>query len=105
MSALLNTLLISLVRLYQWTLSPLKRVLFGPLGRCRFEPSCSAYTLEALQRHGPFRGSGLAIRRICRCNPWGGCGHDPVPPAVGIHARQRLVAGESSPASRPSVPH
>ena len=82
MRNLLNAILILLVRLYRWTLSPLKSVLFGPLGRCRFEPSCSAYTLEALTVHGPFRGSWLAVKRICRCQPWGGCGHDPVPPAT-----------------------
>jgi putative membrane protein insertion efficiency factor len=76
----LNILLIFLIRLYRWILSPLKNVLFGPLGRCRFDPSCSAYALEALQTHGPFRGSWLALKRIGRCNPWGGCGHDPVPP-------------------------
>lgn len=80
MRRLLNLILITLVRLYRWILSPLKNVLFGPLGRCRFEPSCSAYALEALQSHGPARGTWLALKRVCRCNPWGGCGHDPVPP-------------------------
>ncbi len=48
-------------------------------GRCRFQPSCSEYALEALDRHGPWRGGMLAIRRILRCHPWGGSGHDPVP--------------------------
>ena len=47
---------------------------------CRFEPSCSAYAIEALQRHGALRGVELAAWRILRCNPWGGCGYDPVPP-------------------------
>jgi putative membrane protein insertion efficiency factor len=79
MRHLLNILLIGMVRFYRWILSPLKNVLFGPLGRCRFDPTCSAYALEALRRHGPFRGSWLAIKRIGRCHPWGGCGHDPVP--------------------------
>lgn len=46
---------------------------------CRFHPSCSAYALEALALHGPLRGSWLALRRILRCHPWGGQGHDPVP--------------------------
>ena len=50
------------------------------IGRqCRFDPSCSAYADEALVRHGLWRGGILALRRIGRCNPWGGCGYDPVP--------------------------
>lgn len=69
--------LISGVRLYQWTLSPLLRAGFGPA--CRFEPGCSAYAVEALQKHGAVRGAVLAARRVCRCHPWGGCGCDPVP--------------------------
>lgn len=63
------------IHLYRWFLSPL-------LGsNCRFQPSCSAYALEAIERHGAWRGSGLAMKRICRCHPWGGAGHDPVPEA------------------------
>lgn len=46
---------------------------------CRFTPSCSTYAVEALRRHGPVKGLYLAIRRILRCHPWGGSGHDPVP--------------------------
>lgn len=66
-------LMIGAVRLYQLTLSPL----LGP--RCRYWPSCSSYTREALQVHGPFRGGVMALRRIARCHP--GCegGIDPVP--------------------------
>jgi hypothetical protein len=86
MRRLLNIILLLLVHLYRWTLSPLKNVLFGSLGRCRFEPSCSAYALEALRIHGPFRGSWMAVKRIVRCNPWGGCGHDPVPPVAHTHS-------------------
>ena len=52
---------------------------FGP--SCRFAPSCSDYALEAIERHGPWRGAGLALRRIARCHPWGGAGFDPVPRA------------------------
>lgn len=65
--------LIGLVRLYRVTLSPY----FG--AACRFQPTCSAYALDALRRHGAFRGIWLAGKRIGRCHPWGGSGYDPVP--------------------------
>jgi putative membrane protein insertion efficiency factor len=68
------------VHCYRWVLSPAKAFLFGPLGRCRFTPSCSEYALAALRQHGALAGSWLAIKRIGHCHPWGGCGHDPVPP-------------------------
>src|SRR5579863_9037851 len=79
-------MLIWLVRVYRFTLSPALSVLFGPAQGCRFTPTCSQYALEALERHGAWRGSLLAAHRVCRCHPWGGCGHDPVPsdiPAAG----------------------
>ncbi len=57
------------------------RIIGSPLVgmHCRFQPSCSAYALEALERHGGIKGSWLAIRRILRCHPWGGSGYDGVP--------------------------
>jgi len=72
-------ILIGMIRIYQWLLSPIKNVLFGPAGRCRFSPTCSCYAAEALRNHGVLVGSWLTLKRIVRCNPWGGAGHDPVP--------------------------
>jgi len=65
--------LLCLIRCYQRCISP-----FTP-ACCRFAPTCSAYAHEALQRHGFWRGSWLAVRRLLRCHPWGGHGWDPVP--------------------------
>ncbi|MBE0452182.1 MAG: membrane protein insertion efficiency factor YidD [Roseovarius sp.] len=63
------------IRAYRLILSPW-------LGwHCRYQPTCSQYALEALEAHGAWRGGWLAARRIARCNPWGGCGYDPVPGA------------------------
>ncbi len=70
------------IQLYRWVLSPAKNVLFGPLARCRFTPSCSEYALEAVRAHGAWRGGWLAIKRLMRCHPWHAGGHDPVPPAA-----------------------
>jgi putative membrane protein insertion efficiency factor len=66
-----------LIRLYQWTVSPL----LGP--RCRFYPSCSHYALEAVERFGALRGGWLALRRLLRCHPWQPGGFDPVPQRFG----------------------
>ena len=65
--------LILLIRIYQWVISPI----IGP--KCRYQPTCSHYAVEALKKHGPFKGLWLAIRRISSCHPWGGSGWDPVP--------------------------
>jgi putative membrane protein insertion efficiency factor len=64
-----------LIRLYQWTVSPL----LGPA--CRFYPSCSQYALQALLRFGLLKGCWLALARLARCHPWHPGGFDPVPPA------------------------
>ena len=69
-----------LVRIYQFTLKPFLVWLGGPGAGCRYEPSCSSYFAQAVEMHGALRGGWLAVKRICRCHPWGGCGCDPVPP-------------------------
>ena len=66
-------LFIFLVRFYQVVVSPLKPP------TCRYTPTCSQYALEALKKYGAFKGNWLALKRIARCHPWGGCGYDPVP--------------------------
>jgi putative membrane protein insertion efficiency factor len=73
------------MRILAWILSlPIRayRLIFSPwVGfNCRYQPTCSAYALEALERHGPIKGSYLLLRRIGRCHPLGGSGYDPVPP-------------------------
>lgn len=69
----MRKILILIIRVYQYLLSPL----LGP--SCRFYPSCSCYAQEALERHGVIKGSWLALRRLLRCHPWHPGGVDPVP--------------------------
>jgi hypothetical protein len=69
----MGRLLIVVIRVYQYLISPL----IGP--HCRFHPSCSHYSVEAIQRHGAMYGSYLALRRLARCHPWHPGGLDPVP--------------------------
>jgi len=76
MKAILQILslpLILLIRIYQWVISPW----LGP--KCRYTPTCSNYAIEALRKHGVFRGTWLAVKRVSSCHPWGGSGYDPVP--------------------------
>ena len=61
------------VLVYQYTISPLFPA------SCRYTPTCSQYTKEAILKHGVFKGGWLGVKRILSCNPWGGHGHDPVP--------------------------
>jgi hypothetical protein len=76
---LFQHILVLLIRVYRWTISPAQFFLFGAGCGCRFTPTCSQYAMDAIQGHGALTGGALAARRICRCHPWGGCGHDPVP--------------------------
>jgi putative membrane protein insertion efficiency factor len=73
MKYLLGRFFLAIIQLYRWFLSPL-------LGAaCRYTPTCSQYGKEAIEKFGPFKGAWLTIKRIGRCHPWGGHGHDPVP--------------------------
>lgn len=74
-----SVLLRGLVRGYQLVLSPVLPA------SCRYQPSCSAYAMEAIGRFGAIRGGWLAMRRIARCHPWGGDGYDPVPDHASGH--------------------
>jgi putative membrane protein insertion efficiency factor len=65
--------LIAPIVFYRYAISPLKPA------TCRYTPTCSQYAIEAIKKHGPFKGSFLAAKRIGRCHPWGGHGYDPVP--------------------------
>ena len=69
----LSWLMIAFIKVYQHTLSPL-------IGRsCRYQPTCSNYGIEAIRKHGPYKGFWLTLKRVLSCNPWGGSGYDPVP--------------------------
>ena len=73
MGGLLGKIFIGVITLYRLFVSPL-------LGtNCRFQPSCSAYGIEAITRHGALKGGWLTVRRISKCHPWGASGYDPVP--------------------------
>lgn len=73
MRDLVTFILKAMIKVYRYIISP-----YLP-ANCRYHPTCSAYALEALNVHGPVKGSWLTIRRLGRCNPWGGHGYDPVP--------------------------
>ena len=69
----MKSLLIGLLRFYQYAISPF-------LGRrCRYFPSCSEYAVEAVKKHGAIKGGWLGVKRVCRCHPWHPGGYDPVP--------------------------
>lgn len=73
MSRILSAILKGSILLYRGAISPL----FTP--KCRYVPTCSEYGLQAITKHGPLKGMWLTIKRLAKCHPWGGHGHDPVP--------------------------
>jgi putative membrane protein insertion efficiency factor len=80
--------LIGFVKLYRLAISPW----LGP--RCRFVPPCSEYMTEAIEYHGPVRGSIMGLNRITRCHPWGGTGYDPVPDVSRKHLLEKSELSE-----------
>ena len=70
---LIGYVFLLIIKFYQYLISPL----FG--AACRYSPTCSQYGVEAIKKHGPFKGGWLTLKRIGSCHPWGGHGHDPVP--------------------------
>ena len=85
-----QTVLMGMVKAYRLLLSPW-------LGsNCRFTPSCSVYSLQALHQHGAARGSYLTLCRLTRCQPWCEGGHDPVPPPTPASIFRRLLARAAS---------
>ncbi len=95
-------LLIGLVEIYRRVLGPPLAALTGP--RCRFEPSCSSYAAVAVREHGGVLGGWLALRRLLRCQPWGGCGYDPVPPRPAARATAATPSTISVTSARTPIP-
>jgi putative membrane protein insertion efficiency factor len=90
---MIRALLIAIVKAYRLLLSPW-------LGSaCRFTPTCSVYSIEALETHGAAAGSYLTLARIARCNPWCAGGHDPVPAS-----KPRLFTGWGTPSQQKKTP-
>lgn len=73
MQNIMGKFFILLIRFYQNAISPYL------ISSCRYTPSCSAYGIEAIRKHGPFKGGWLTLKRLAKCHPWGGHGYDPVP--------------------------
>lgn len=92
-----GTIMRGAIRFYQLFISPLTP------GYCRYWPSCSAYGMTAIARHGALKGGWLTLRRILRCHPWGGWGFDPVP-GTAQHGTCGHSGHSGSPAAR-TAPH
>jgi uncharacterized protein len=85
-------ILVCTIRAYRWTISPAQLFIFGSTGGCRFTPTCSQYAIEAIRIHGSVAGGWLTLKRICRCHPWGGCGHDLVPESQIVNSGFRIFS-------------
>lgn len=83
----IKAVLIALIFLYRYLVSPVLHAL-APGSGCRFQPTCSEYAVIAIRKHGPFRGTWLAVRRISKCHPWGDYGYDPVPDGCSCTKRK-----------------
>ena len=70
---IIQILFIGIIKIYQYVISPITP------SSCRYTPTCSVYSVEAIKKHGPIKGGYYAVKRILSCNPWGGHGYDPVP--------------------------
>ena len=81
------------LKAYRFAISPL----YGQV--CRYHPTCSAYALQAVETHGAFRGTYLAVRRVMRCHPWAAGGYDPVPHSSRLEHDQKQHRGEQCSAS------
>lgn len=95
---MLKAALLGLISFYRKGISPLTPP------SCRFAPTCSAYAAEAIERFGAIRGGWLAVRRILRCHPLGGKGHDPVPTADGSARSLEVPAGNETRQADPASP-
>ena len=71
--AITGAVFVLIIKIYQYLISPLTAA------SCRYTPTCSQYGVEAIKKHGAFKGGWLTLKRIASCNPWGGHGYDPVP--------------------------
>lgn len=107
----MKRLLVLCVRVYQVAISPPLHFLCGPLAGCRYFPSCSQYYIDAVTVNGAVRGSWQGIKRILRCNPWGGQGYDPPPgweeyvakhPEAAYRGRRPCDIACQAPAASPS---
>ena len=73
LKTIVGWLFLLLIKIYNYLISPLTGA------ACRYTPTCSQYGVEAIKKYGPFKGGWLTLKRLARCHPWGGHGHDPVP--------------------------